>query len=64
MAAKWEFEENASASSARDLLLRVLRFHPESIVVYTEVGLLLIFLFRPRFYNLIFIGLSLGALGS
>jgi len=43
MAAKWEFEENASASSARDLLLRALRFHPESIVVYTEVGLLFYF---------------------
>ena len=37
MAAKWEFEENLSVSNGRDLLLRALRFHPDSIQVYIEV---------------------------
>ncbi|KAI9563663.1 hypothetical protein GHT06_011127 [Daphnia sinensis] len=36
MAAKWEFEENGSAANGRGLLLRALRFHPESIQLYTE----------------------------
>lgn len=48
MAAKWEFEENGSVSNARNLLLRALRFHPDSIQVYSEVankGLLLQHLF-------------------
>ena len=37
MAAKWEFEENGSVSNGRALLLRALRFHPESIQIFTEV---------------------------
>ena len=37
MAAKWEFEENSSASNGRGMLLRGLRFHPECIHLYTEV---------------------------
>lgn len=37
MAAKWEFEDNGSAANGRGLLLRALRFHPESIQLYTEV---------------------------
>jgi len=36
MAAKWEFEENLSVANGRDLLLRALRFHPESIKIYIE----------------------------
>ncbi|EFX76504.1 hypothetical protein DAPPUDRAFT_226035 [Daphnia pulex] len=36
MAAKWEFEDNGSAANGRGLLLRALRFHPESIQLYTE----------------------------
>lgn len=36
MAANWEFEENHSVSNGRNLLLRALRFHPNSIEVYTE----------------------------
>ncbi len=43
MAAKWEFEENGSATNGRGLLLRALRHHPESIQIYTEV----VFTFIP-----------------
>ena len=39
MAAKWEFEENLSVANGRDLLLRALRFHPESIKIYIEVSI-------------------------
>ncbi|XP_069701593.1 U3 small nucleolar RNA-associated protein 6 homolog [Periplaneta americana] len=35
-AAKWEFEENHSVENARQFLLRGLRFHPESKVLYSE----------------------------
>ena len=44
MAAKWEFEENASAGNARSMLLRALRFHPESIPIYTEVSLVTVYI--------------------
>nr|DBA16669.1 TPA: hypothetical protein GDO54_002220 [Pyxicephalus adspersus] len=36
MAAKWEFEDQLSAESARLLFLRALRFHPDSSKVYQE----------------------------
>jgi len=36
-AAKWEFEESQSVENARQFLLRGLRFHPESKVLYAEV---------------------------
>lgn len=45
MAAKWEFEENGSVSNGRALLLRALRFHPESIRIFTEVTFLFSVLF-------------------
>ncbi|XP_072278786.1 U3 small nucleolar RNA-associated protein 6 homolog [Pyxicephalus adspersus] len=38
MAAKWEFEDQLSAESARLLFLRALRFHPDSSKVYQEVS--------------------------
>jgi hypothetical protein len=36
-AANWEFEESHSVENARQFLLRGLRFHPESKVLYAEV---------------------------
>ncbi|XP_075704246.1 U3 small nucleolar RNA-associated protein 6 homolog, partial [Rhinoderma darwinii] len=36
MAAKWEFEDQLSAESARLLFLRALRFHPDSAKLYQE----------------------------
>ncbi|XP_040265903.1 U3 small nucleolar RNA-associated protein 6 homolog [Bufo bufo] len=36
MAAKWEFEDQLSSESARQLFLRALRFHPDSAKLYQE----------------------------
>ncbi|KAM9301964.1 U3 small nucleolar RNA-associated protein 6 homolog [Gastrophryne carolinensis] len=36
MAAKWEFEDQLSAESARHLFLRALRFHPDCPKLYQE----------------------------
>ncbi|XP_046992575.1 U3 small nucleolar RNA-associated protein 6 homolog [Schistocerca americana] len=36
LAARWEFEESNSVESARQFLLRGLRFHPDSKLLYTE----------------------------
>uniref|UniRef100_A0A8D0BPT6 UTP6 small subunit processome component n=1 Tax=Salvator merianae TaxID=96440 RepID=A0A8D0BPT6_SALMN len=36
MAAKWEMEDRLSSESARQLLLRALRFHPECSKLYQE----------------------------
>jgi len=39
LAAKWEMEESNSPETARGFLLRGLRFHPDSRVLYTEVSI-------------------------
>lgn len=36
LAAKWEFEESQSVENARQFLLRGLRVHPESRLLYAE----------------------------
>ncbi|KAG8562246.1 hypothetical protein GDO81_015626 [Engystomops pustulosus] len=36
MAAKWEFEDQLSSETARNIFLRALRFHPDSAKLYQE----------------------------